>query len=279
MEIKKFKKTIWDYYKKNKRSFPWRKIRDPYKILVSEIMLQQTQAKRVVPKYNSFLKKFPTTKVLAKAKLSEVLKEWQGLGYNRRAKYLKDAAEQLESEFGGKFPKTLEALVSLPGIGPATAGDILAFSWNIPTVLVETNIRSVFIHFFFKGARADTYARDNPRAQNKLVHDRDLFPLIEKTLDMQNPREWYWALFDYGAHLKETNNPSRKSSHHVKQTRFIGSHREKRAQILKLILKQSQTQQNIVKTKNFDAAVITKILTNLQKEGLIKKSKNKFFVD
>ena len=230
MNLSHFKKTIWTRYRTHKRDFPWRRTRDPYKILVSEVMLQQTQAPRVVPKYLSFLKKFPTTQALANAPLSAVLSEWQGLGYNRRALYLKQCAEKIEKDFGGKWPRDFKTLCSLPGIGPATAGDIMAFAWNIPTVVIETNIRSVFIHFFFAGAEK--------------VSDKEILPLIEKTLDMENPREWYWALFDYGAYLKspqgrsaeEAENPSRKSARHVKQSKFAGSNRQKRSQILKLIL-------------------------------------------
>jgi A/G-specific adenine glycosylase len=264
MTIPKFQKTIWTHYRNHKRDFPWRRTRDPYKILVSEVMLQQTQAPRVVPKYKSFLKKFPNTKVLAKAKLSDVLSEWQGLGYNRRGMYLKKCAEKIETEFSGKFPKDFKILCSLPGIGPATAGDILAFAWNKPVVVIETNIRSVFIHFFFQ--------------DEEKVSDKEILPLIEKTLDTENPREWYWALFDYGAYLKETHNPSRKSAHHIKQSKFIGSHRQKRAEILRLILKKSQTEKELSKSLTYDISYVSKILKDLKKEGLIQKNKNKFFV-
>lgn len=278
--MQKFKQTIWKFYKGNRRKLPWRETRDPYKILVSEIMLQQTQALRVVPKYNSFLKKFPNTKILAKAKLSDVLKEWQGLGYNRRALYLKKTAAIIEKDFNGKFPKDFKLLTSLPGIGPATAGDILAFAWNIPSVLIETNIRSVFIHFFFKGAKANTYVEGNPSTKDSsdLVSDKEIMPYIEQTLDKENPREWYWALFDYGAHLKETHNPSRKSKHHVKQTIFKGSHREKRSKVLKLILKKPQTELGILKIEKYPKETLAKILLDLQKEGMIKKVGNSFTI-
>ncbi len=263
----KFRKIIWTHYRNHKRDFPWRRTRDPYKILVSEVMLQQTQAPRVVPKYKSFLKKFPTTRALAEAKLADVLSEWQGLGYNRRGLYLKKCAEKIESDFGGKFPKDLKVLCSLPGIGPATAGDILAFAWNKPVVVIETNIRSVFIDCFFSS-----------REGKEKVSDKEIIPLIEKTLDMKNPREWYWALFDYGAYLKESHNPSRKSLHHTKQSKFVGSHRQKRAHILKLILKKPRTEKDLKTLVDYDFLTLSKILTDLQKEGLIQKNKNKFFV-
>jgi A/G-specific adenine glycosylase len=262
MNIKKFKQIIWNYYRKNGRKLPWRQTRNPYKILVSEIMLQQTQAPRVVPKYISFLKKFPNTATLAQAPFKNVLLEWQGLGYNRRALYLKQTAEKIENDFNGKFPKDFKTLCSLPGIGPATAGDILAFAWNIPTVVIETNIRSVFIHFFFNNTEK--------------VSDKEIVPLIQKTLDTENPREWYWALFDYGAYLKETRNPSRQSKHYTKQSRFKGSNREKRSHILQLILKKPRTETELSKSLGYDAS---ENLSAMQQEGLIRKSKNRFVIE
>ncbi|HEV7702080.1 MAG TPA: A/G-specific adenine glycosylase [Candidatus Paceibacterota bacterium] len=266
MDTKKFQQIIWAHYKNNKRDFPWRKTRDPYKILVSEIMLQQTQALRVVPKYISFLKKFPTVKALAKAKLKDVLGEWQGLGYNRRALYLKRCAEKIEKDFRGKFPKDLKILQTLPGIGPATAGDIMAFAWNQPAIIIETNIRSVFIRFFFKDKK-----------RKKKISDKEITPLIEKTLDKQNPREWYFALFDYGAYLKKTSNPSRKSIHHAKQSKFTGSYRQKRAHILRIILEKShkaKTEKQIKDITQYEPELLFKILSDLQKEGFIKKTKS-----
>ncbi|MCX6703687.1 MAG: A/G-specific adenine glycosylase [Candidatus Zambryskibacteria bacterium] len=266
MNLSRFKKTIWDYYKKHGRhDLPWRKTKDPYNILVSEVMLQQTQVPRVIEKYKSFLKKFPSVQVLANAPLKDVLLEWQGLGYNRRAKYLKQCAEKVVSGYGGKFPKTLKELVALPGIGPATAGDILAFAYNIPVPVIETNIRSVFIHFFHA-----------PSADS--VSDKDLLPIIEHTLDMKNPKEWYWALFDYGAFLKQTRNPNTQSKHYVKQPPFKGSNREKRSQILKLILTGAKSEKEIVKALGYESEVVQKNIEQMVKENLIKKEKGKFFV-
>ena len=260
MTSKAFQKIIYTYYLENKRIFPWRKTRDPYKILVSEIMLQQTQAPRVVLKYESFLKKFPSTHVLARAPLADVLGEWQGLGYNRRALYLKKCAEVIEKDFGGKFPKDFKTLCFLPGIGPATAGDMVAFAWNIPVVVIETNIRSVFIHFFFK--------------DKEKVTDAEILPLIQKTLDTENPRDWYSALFDYGAYLKQTSNPSRRSAHHSKQSAFAGSVRQKRAQILRMILEKPLSEKQIQKATQHETVLISRILVSLKKEGLIQQKKN-----
>lgn len=264
MNTAEFKKIIWSYYKQNKRSLPWRKTRDPYKILVSEIMLQQTQSHRVGPKYKSFLEKFPNVEVLAKARLQDVLQEWQGLGYNRRALYLKKCAEMVVKEYNGKFPKDLSALISLPGIGKATAGDIMAFAWNIPTVFIETNIRSVFIHFFFNNTEQ--------------VNDKDILPLVEKTLDTKNPREWYWALFDYGVFLKKNINPNRQSAHYAKQTKFVGSLRQKRATILRLILEKPQMSKEIEKALGYDSEMVVKILGGLEKDGFIKNNRGRFYI-
>lgn len=258
MTTKQFEKIIRAYYKDHKRNLPWRKTHDPYKIFVSEVMLQQTQAQRVVPKYRSFLKKFPAVKALAGAKLADVLREWQGLGYNRRALHLKRAAEKVVKDFGGKFPKDMKMLRTLPGVGPATAGDILVFAWSMPAVVIETNIRSVFIHFFFK--------------DRMKVADKEILPLIEKTLqgeNKKNPREWYYALFDYGAYLKKTSNPGRRSAHYVIQSPFEGSYRQRRAHVLSNILQKSKLPEIGIGKKE-----TRKILSGLERDGFIKRRKN-----
>lgn len=267
MTSKQFQKKIWQFYKKNRRDFPWRNTINPYKILVSEIMLQQTQAPRVVSKYNSFLKKFPTVKKLAEASLKEVLLEWQGLGYNRRAKYLKSTAEIIVRDYKGKFPKDLLELKKLPGIGQATAGDLLAFAWNIPVVVIETNIRSVFIHHFFS------------HTQEEKIHDKDILPLIEKTLDQKNPREWYFALMDYGAFLKEKENPGRRSKHYIKQSAFKGSNREKRSTILKLILEKPRTENELNAITKYDNELVESVLVSLTREKLISKNRDRYLIN
>jgi A/G-specific adenine glycosylase len=261
-KVKSFQDTIWKFYKENGRKhLPWRKTKDPYKILVSEIMLQQTQADRVIPKYISFLKRFPTVKSLAKSKNKDLLQEWQGLGYNRRALNLKRTAEIIHAT---TFPKTYEELLKLPGVGPATAGDIVAFAYNKPAVVIETNIRTVFIYHFFP-------------TQDK-VSDKELFLLVKETVDSKNPREWYYALMDYGAYLKKTfGNNIQKSVHYKKQSSFKGSNRELRSHILKLVLEKPRTQKEIEKLVTSSNETIVKNLNALEKEGLIK-NKNKKFV-
>jgi A/G-specific adenine glycosylase len=259
MDVKAFRKQILTYYKKaGRHSLPWRHTRDPYEILVSEVMLQQTQVSRVLSKYPQFLSLFPTAEALAKAPVAEVLKAWQGLGYNRRALNLKKAAEVVVKDFAGTFPKTIAELESLPGIGQSTRGAIMAFAFGIPTVFIETNIRSIYLHHFFKGKTK--------------IHDKKLLPLIEKTLDTKNPRDWYYALMDYGVHLKQTlPNPSRHSKHHSKQTAFKGSNREVRSLILSSVLKGTSSRKEIIKRIGKTTHDVEKNIKALISEGFIEE--------
>lgn len=256
--IRAFKQTIWAHYKQAKRDLPWRKTSDPYRILVSEIMLQQTQAERVAPKYEAFIKRFPTVSMLAQAELREVFVLWQGLGYNRRAKMLHEAARVIEAEHNGSVPGDEKTLLALKGVGPYTAGAILAFAYNKPAVAIETNIRSVFIHFFFP---------DRER-----VSDKDIIPLIKKTVDRKRPREWYNALMDYGAKLKrEGENPSRKSAHHAKQSPFKGSNREIRGAIIRTLVEESMSFARLARAlKNHEKERVLTEADALLKEGLLK---------
>jgi A/G-specific adenine glycosylase len=261
-QIKQFQTLIQDFYKENKREFPWRETSDPYKILVSEIMLQQTQTSRVIHKYVEFLKAFPDINTLAEAKQFEVLKAWQGLGYNRRALYLKKSAFEIVKL--GKFPDTQKELVKLPGIGVNTAGAILAFAFNIPAVFIETNIRRVFIHEFFKD-------------QNE-VHDKDIKVLLEKTLDRKNPREFYYALMDYGVYLGKTiENPNIQSRHYAKQSKFEGSLRQTRGTILKLLL-DGPIVLTTLKKEFSDNQQFKKAILQLIKEGFIEKKSSMIFL-
>ncbi len=256
--IRTFQKTIRDSYAKHGRhTLPWRKTHDPYKILISELMLQQTQVPRVIPKYKAFIKKFPTFAALARASVPQVLTAWQGLGYNRRALYLKQTAERVASEYGGTLPRDTDALTDLPGIGPNTAGAIQAYAFNMPVVYIETNIRRIFIHHFFPTKRA--------------VHDADILPLLEKTLDRKNPRAWYSALMDYGTHLAKTiENPNRKSEHYAKQSKFEGSDRQLRGKILKILLENKKiSERELVKKLGQRQGRIEKILKGLVQEGFV----------
>lgn len=263
MTPKQFQKIIWDYYRNHARDFPWRRTTIPYRIAVSEIMLQQTQAQRVIPKYQNFIKQFPTWQVLAAAPLREVLLAWQGLGYNRRGKALHELANIICSDYKNKLPANPQILKTLPGIGPATAASICAFAFNQPTVFIETNIRSVFIHFFFKD-------QDN-------ISDKAIQPLVVKTLDQQNPRQWYFALMDYGVMLKRTfKNPSRKSLHHTSQTPFQGSHRQIRGRILKQLTQSpvALTMEQLVNKSETNLKRLLPAIDELLKEGYLQKNRS-----
>ncbi len=260
--ISQFKNIIWDHYHQNKRDFAWRTTHDPYHILVSEIMLQQTQTHRVAPKYDAFLKKFPTITDLAQAPLADVLFMWQGLGYNRRAKALHAACKEIIETHNGIFPQTPQELITLPGIGPYTSGAVCTFAFNQPHIFIETNIRAVFIHFFF---------------QNKSnIHDKEIFPLIAQTLDTKNPREWYYALMDYGVLLKKkVANPARKSAHHTTQSKFEGSDRQIRGAIIRLLTESvAISYETIILNIGKEEQRVKKILYQLCKEKMVEKFNN-----
>lgn len=239
---------------------PWRTTHSPYHVLVSEIMLQQTQVDRVIPKFNRFMTEFPTIQSLATASVAQVIKHWQGLGYNRRGLNLQRAAQAVCSQFDGKLPRTSTELLSLPGIGPYTASAIQAFAFNQPVVVIETNIRTVYIHHFFH--------------QTYNVSDSDLFPLIEATISKENPRLWYSALMDYGTYLKKVlPNPSRQSRHYSKQSKFKGSMREVRGGILSAVTKHKPiTIEQLLKETKFDEKKLTIALESLIVEGFLSKT-------
>ncbi len=219
--LTEFRKTIWAFYKKQGRhDLPWRETTDPYRILVSEVMLQQTQVERVIPYYKDFLKKFPNVRALARAPLSSVLISWQGLGYNRRPKMLHEAAKLVMKEYKGIMPTDPEALDALPGVGPYTARAVAAFSTNLDVVFIETNLRTVVMHHFF------------PKKEQ--VADAEILEILAKALPKGKGREWYAALMDYGAHLKRSGvRLNAKSKTYAKQSKFEGSPREARGSILK----------------------------------------------
>lgn len=261
-QITAFKEFIWNFYEQNKRDFAWRHVENPYYVLVSEIMLQQTQTHRVITKYEEFIAAFPTFESLATSSLRDVLSVWQGLGYYRRARFLHQLAQIVVNEYGGVLPQDLKTLETLPGIGPGTAGSIGAFAFNCPTVFIETNIRTVFIHSFF---------------QDKVgVTDKELLPLIAATVDHDNPKEWYYALMDYGVWCKQRQvNPSRKSAHYTKQSKFEGSDRQIRAKILKLITtKETISHQDILSIIDGDIDRVEKIIDKLVAEDFIQKKIN-----
>lgn len=249
------------------RDLPWRRTRDPYEIWLSEVMLQQTQVARVKTRWAEWLDRFPSVFALAQAGTAEVLAAWQGMGYNRRALALKEAAERVVSDYDGVFPMDAKELIGLPGIGPATAQGIRAFSFDLPGVYLETNVRTVVLHHLFP---------DVPS-----VPDKELAPLVEATCPMapgvadergaeggradgryavpqderDTPRSWYYAMLDYGAYLKKTvPNPSRRAKAYARQSKFEGSRRQKRAEIVRQLL-DAQSRGEALETSAVHAAL------------------------
>ena len=243
---------------------PWRETRDPYHILVSEIMLQQTQVDRVRAKYDEFLAAFPDLAALAAASFDRVLAAWQGLGYNRRAMFLHRTARIIVREHRGRVPDDIAALLALPGIGAATAASIRAFAFDAPVVFIETNIRRVFIHEFFP--------------DREEVTDADLLPLVAAALDRRSPREWYYALMDYGAALaRQVPNPNRRSRSYVRQSRFEGSDRQVRGAILRALVGGSAlTGSGIVRAAGGDGERVLLLLANLEREGFVQRDGRRF---
>lgn len=288
--VQKFQNEILTYYKDNKRTMVWRDISNPYKIFVSEMMLQQTQVERVKIKYVEFIKKFPTIKSVALADKNEILKTWQGLGYNRRALFIKRVCEEIISKHKGIFPKDFKTLQTLPGIGPSTAGAICAFAYNQPVFFIETNVRTVLLHFFFKNKEKvsdieimNVLKKATPYASARHPRvDRD--PEI-KLLDSRlrgnddpivtTPKDWYYALYDYGTFLKKSLGKNKtklhqKSKHHTKQSKFEGSFRQKRAQVLKLKLSNSHISDTEILNKlTLSPQELEDVIISLDRDGLI----------
>lgn len=257
--IELFQKNIYEYYKNHKRKFPFRENITPYNVLVSEIMLQQTQTGQVSEKFLKFTKRFSGFSSLSTAPLEEILKEWKGLGYNRRAIALRKIADTVVKDFNGKLPESIDILKSFPQIGHSTASSIITFAFNKPTAFIETNIRRVYIYFFF--------------SHKSKINDKEILPIVEKTIDISNPREWYYALMDYGVMLKKTHPElNKKSAHYRKQAPFKGSIREFRGKILDLLIKKGKIDLKIIQTKfeSMGEKKILEILNQLKKEGFLE---------
>ena len=266
-QVNHFRKKIYDHYAKHGRDLPWRKRITPYRVLVSEIMLQQTQVDRVIEKYKEFLSAFPDFKTLAKAPLPKLLKIWSGMGYNRRALSLRKLAQAVVVEHKGRLPSDPHVLLTLPGIGQYTAGALSAFAFNKPVVFMDTNIRRVYIHEFLHDRRN--------------IHDDELFPLVEKTLDSKDHRKWYNALMDYGAMLKlEHGNPNIRSVHYTRQSPFENSNRQVRGRIIKaLVTGAPLTEARIVTETGMAAGRVRKNLDQLEREGFIMKRRGRYLIE
>lgn len=273
MEIDRFRATIETYYERG-RDLPWRTPAlqldtndwlDPYSILVSELMLQQTQVARVVPKYKQFLRELPTLAALSEAPLSLVLELWSGLGYNRRAKYLHDAARSLANQ---SLPWQPSDLTRLKGIGPNTAAAVCVYAFDQPYV---------FIHHFSPQVTKNSKQK-NTGSDPAKIDDKVLIPLVEAAIDRSYPRKWYWALMDYGSELKRTvPNPSRASAHHTRQSAFAGSQRQLRGQVLRYLLATPRaTRQQL--SLAFRDERLGMVLEALVEEGLLMRTGRVFSI-
>jgi A/G-specific adenine glycosylase len=259
MDTGEFRDVILSHYERAGRNFPWRGA-DPWGVLVSEFMLQQTQTERVIPYWERWMRRWPVPGALARESMETALREWSGLGYNRRCKYLKECAALIAAGNSGKVPDTPEALLPLPGVGPYIAGAVSCFAYNYPAVFIETNIRSAVIHFFFPGKTG--------------VNDRELFPVLEAALDRRDPRRWYYALMDYGAALKKLiPNPNRRSAHYVKQSPFAGSFRQARGKVLRTLVSGGPgSAEAIGSGSGLDRDELYRVLEALEKESMVAEA-------
>ncbi len=264
-ELDVFVSTIKAFYRSHKRVLPWRENITPYGVVISEIMLQQTQVSRVLVKYPDFITQFPHFESLANAPFDEILRRWKGMGYNRRALYLKKISKMIVEVYNNVVPRDPVILDTFPGIGHATAHSIATFIYNKPHIFIETNIRRVFIHHFF--------------TQCEYISDADILPLVQRTIDYNNPREWYYALMDYGSYLAtQIDNPNRKSKHYTRQSVFEGSNRQLRGKILALLLRSHMNMDQLQAAAVADLSKIEILIAQLQNEGFVVKDKGDYSI-
>ena len=200
-KILSFRQKLLAWYDENKRDLPWRRSKNPYHIWVSEIMLQQTRVDTVIPYYERFLDWFPTVESLANSPEERLLKAWEGLGYYSRVRNMQTAAQQIMSEFEGKFPSTYEGISSLKGIGPYTAGAISSIAFNLPQPAVDGNVMRVLARLF-----EVNHDIGNPS-------NRKLFQaMMEVLIDPDRPGDFNQALMDLGSDIEAPVNPRPEES-------------------------------------------------------------------
>ena len=267
--LEEFSATVWERGRELYRDLPWRDTHDPYAILLSEVMLQQTQVSRVMGRWEQWLETFPTIADLVSAPLPPVLELWQGMGYNRRALNLKRCAEEVVAMHDGVVPSDKKALLGLPGIGPSTSAGVRVFAFRQPDMYLETNVRAVFIHELFPGRES--------------VADKELVSLVEATCPQDaRVRAWYYALLDYGAYLKKTMpNPTRRSKHYTRQSKFEGSHRQKRAYLLRRVIDDALSTEDLARDlaqserasgrQEPSVEEVRAILDELEREGFVMR--------
>ncbi|MDR0540529.1 MAG: A/G-specific adenine glycosylase [Spirochaetaceae bacterium] len=257
--IERFCAEVYSFYQKHgRKTLPWRLNTKPWGVLVSEFMLQQTQIDRVIPYWQRWLERWPLPEDLCGAPLEDALCEWNGLGYNRRGRALWECASRICGEYGGKVPKNPSELIGLPGIGPYSAGAIACFAYNVPSVFIETNIRAAVLHFFFAGVED--------------VRDEEIAGVLDKALNRENPRLWYWALMDYGAYIKKiTPNPNRRSAHYARQSPFEGSFRQRRSLVLRMLLDKGPADAaRLQRSTGIEGAEFFRVCAALEKDMLLE---------
>jgi len=260
-KIQEFQKKVFSFYKKNKRDLPWRKTTDPYKILLSELMLQQTQVNRVILYYENWIARWPTIETLASAMRAEVLQAWMGLGYNSRAINLHKAAQKIVSEFDDDVLEAMKQYKEIPGVGRYTSQAVQIFSTNADLVTVDTNIRRIFIKEFNLPEK---------------VSDKELWKLAEKCLPIGKSRDWHNALMDYGAlHLTSKKTGIKPKT---QQSRFEGSDRQLRARVIRILLQGDESLTNMSRTLNVASSWLQRILEKLVSEEIISKKNNRYYL-
>lgn len=264
--ITRFQSMIFTWWKGNRRDLPWRHSRDPYNIAVSEIMLQQTQVLRVIPKYSEFIEEYPTIYHLANASAASVLRMWKGMGYNRRALYLHTMAKMIVEKYNGKFPTNAKLLAQLPGLGIYTTRAILVFAYKKDIACVDTNIRKIITHFFFD---------DKPQKDS----------VIQQTADRLVPTgkswEWHQALMDYGSlEMKDVKYQMINSK--KKSVPFRQTNRFYRGRIIDMLREKNYPEMNIIgnihnqyKKQEHE---IQSIINGLIQDGLVERKKDMLFL-
>jgi A/G-specific adenine glycosylase len=264
---KKFNKNILKFYTTHKRNLLWREEINGYYILLSEFMLQQTQVNRVIDYFNRFIKAFPTIESLAAGTFFEVIELWQGLGYNRRAKYLHEAAQEIVASYQGIIPKDYKKLLAIKGIGEYTAQAIVTYTYNIPLIFIETNIRTVFLLL-----HKNTINKKKNK-KNK-IEEKIFATHISHFIDKENPRLWYYALMDFGTFLKKKNRDKhiQQAASFTKQSTFKNSFRQLRGKIIKYFIEKKCfiPSKEIIEKHNHDNRVL-QVLTSLVEDNLVIK--------
>lgn len=250
--------TVLDWFAKNARSLPWRETHDPYKILVSEIMLQQTQVPRVIPKYLAFFERFPTMESLVTATAADVIREWKGLGYNRRALNLQRAIRMVVTKLNGEFPNTVDELLILPGVGRYTAGAVMNFAFGIDTPAVDTNVR-LFI--------------DTMLPSRRIRSENDYYDLGRQLIPKGKAHLWLHAVMDYTSAELRSKRP--KPTKKKETERFVGSNRYLRGRILDVLRTKSISQHDLFKAiaEPIDSSVekFDSLISALEREGFLHR--------